>query len=89
MNAVEPDRLRVFFKESWFFIDAVERQTLQPETILTIELERQFKAHEFSKLKELEEQVTLALNSSGAVAWLTNICLTSALKYLWKMINLF
>ena len=36
LNAVDPDRLRVFFKETWFFIDEVERQTLQPGTILTI-----------------------------------------------------
>ncbi len=38
MNAADKDRLRVYFKETWFFIDKYERQQLPEETILYIEI---------------------------------------------------
>ena len=56
---------------------------------MIIDMDRQFDDEEFKELKLLEKRVTNIMNTSGIATWVTNICLTSALKYLWKTINLF
>ena len=42
MNVVDPDRLRVFFRNPWFFVDKHERQRLADDWIDYIDIERQF-----------------------------------------------
>ena len=38
MNSAEKDKLRVFFKSTWFFLDIEERQILPENYILYIEM---------------------------------------------------
>ena len=58
-------------------------------TILSIGIDRQFTLTAFEELVSLDAQVSNVLDNAGTVTWISNLCLTSALRYLWKMINLF
>ena len=89
MNKLDLDRLRVLFKETWFFIDDEEKQILPDNTILFIEMEHQLNQEEYEALKELEQTIDNAMTAGGVLTLAVNLCLAFALKYLWKMINLF
>ena len=55
LNFEENDRLRVFFKETWFFVDELDRQSLPEGTILTMSIGRQFKIEELEELEQLDK----------------------------------